>query len=98
MPNGIGAAVALGLIIAAGVASRYLRRRRHPVTPAKLEIPVRLSVANESVEEVARWEDEGGTVVPEPEGTPIRSTTPNRRLMFRLGRRRVAWPPKTNRS
>lgn len=63
MPTGIGVAVALGLIVAAGVASRQVRRRRHPVTPAARDVPVLPGVATDSVEDVARWEDEGGAVV-----------------------------------
>ncbi len=63
MAAGFRAAVALGLILAAGVASRQVWRRRHPVTPAARDVPVLSGVVNDSVEDVARWEDEGGAVV-----------------------------------
>jgi hypothetical protein len=63
MPAGIAVGIALGLIVAAGVANRHLWRRRHPVTPAARDVPVLSGIANDSVEDVARWEGEGGAVV-----------------------------------
>ena len=65
MPRGIWIAVVVGVIFAGGVASWYVWRRRHPVTLAERDGADLSDAANDLMEDVARWEDEGGAVVSE---------------------------------
>ena len=57
--------VAVGVIVAAGVAGWYVCRRRYPMTPVERDVVDPSYAANDVMEDVARWEDEGGAAVPE---------------------------------
>ena len=63
LPRGIWVAVVVGVIVAGGVAIWYVWRRPHPMTPDERDIADPSHAANDLVEDVARWEDEGGAVV-----------------------------------
>lgn len=62
MSRGIGVAVVVGLIVLGGIVSRYLRRRRHPVDVTASRAADPSDGADGSVEDVTRWEDEGGAL------------------------------------
>lgn len=62
MHRGIWVAVVVGMILAGGVAGWYAWKRPHPV---ERDVADPSDAANDLMEDVVRWEDEGGAVVSE---------------------------------